>query len=116
MRQWVATDKNITTLMTKVFTPKPVLIVLLVTLIFLYPGSGSAQGVNYDYPFTNPFAATVIGTPNAYKAELPQKIPVELWELEVFPDREVPDLLWYDKKLRYSLVPQDAPAPLIFSS
>jgi len=89
-------------------------IIVLISLSFLFPVSGRAQGVTYDYPFTNPFAATVIGTPQAYKAELPKDIPVELWELEVFPDREVPDLLWYDKRLRYSLVPQDSPAPLIF--
>jgi len=90
------------------------MIVMLFVLHFFLPVVSQAQVKDYDYPFTNPLAATVIGTPNAYKADLPKNIPVEMWELEVFPDREIPDLLWYDKKLRYSFVPQDSPAPLIF--
>ena len=94
--------------------PKFFMILMVLALHFLLPVVSQAQVKDYDYPFTNPLAATVVGTPKAYKADLPQDIPVEMWELEVFPDREIPDLLWYDKKLRYSFVPQDSPAPLIF--
>lgn len=67
----------------------------------------------YDFPFASPFAATVVGTPKLLRAELPRKIPIEDFELTVFRDREVPDVLWYNKTLRYSLVAQDHPAPLI---
>ena len=38
----------------------------------------------YDYPITNPLAATVVGTPQSYQADLPKKIPVKERELEVF--------------------------------
>ena len=33
----------------------------------------SAQG--YDYPLINPYAATVVGTPPVYRAELPEWVP-----------------------------------------
>ena len=67
----------------------------------------------YDFPFASPFAATVVGTPKLLRAKLPRKIPIEDFELTVFHDRKVPDVLWYNKTLRYSLVAQDHPAPLI---
>ncbi len=73
-----------------------------------------AQAAPYDYPVTSPYAATVVGTPQPYKAELPKKIPVKDFALTVFPDRDIPDVLWYSKALRYSLVAQNRPAPLIF--
>jgi ABC-type transporter lipoprotein component MlaA len=93
---------------------KSFMIAILLAIHLVFPVVSQAQGSAYDYPITNSLAATVVGTPRAYEADLPKKIPVELWELEVFPDRKVPDILWYDQKLRYSLVPQDFPAPLIF--
>jgi len=71
------------------------------------------QAKPYDFPLASPFAATVVGTPQSLKAELPSNIPVEDFELTVFRDRNVPDLLWYNDTLRYSLVAQGHPAPLI---
>ena len=89
-------------------------ITLAIVLFFLISPPDFVQAKPYDYPILDPFAATVIGTPNAYKAELPRNIPVEDLELTVFEEREVPDVLWHSDELRYSLVPQDHPAPLIF--
>jgi predicted alpha/beta-fold hydrolase len=68
----------------------------------------------YDYPFDNPWVATVVGTPSDYRAALPEKIPVQRGEIEVFSDREVPEALWYQEKLRYSYALQKGPAPLVF--
>jgi len=90
------------------------MIVILLAGHLVFPVASQGQGSAYDYPITNALAATVVGTPKAYEADLPKNIPVEIWELEVFPDRRVPDILWYDQKLRYSLVPQGSSAPLIF--
>lgn len=50
----------------------------------------------------------------ALQAGLPKHIPVEDRELSVFPDRELPDILWYGENMRYSLVSREKPAPLIF--
>jgi len=68
----------------------------------------------YDYPFTDPYAATVVGTPSEYAEALPADLPVKFDTLKMFPDREVPGILWNLDELRYSYVRQKDPAPLIF--
>lgn len=68
----------------------------------------------YDYPFANPYVATVIGTPAQYGAPLPEKIEIKQLELKVSEDRKVPDVFWYQDALRYSLAYQKEKAPLIF--
>jgi hypothetical protein len=68
----------------------------------------------YDYPFTNKYVATVVGVPPEYTAKLPKDIPVRNRSITIFPDRKVPDFLWYDAELRYSYVAQKGPAPLVF--
>ncbi len=79
-------------------------------LLFLCSGLTYA----YDYPFTDPYLATVLSTPSEFQAELPGKIPLKLDKITVFPDREIPDILWYLKGLDYSYLKQKGPAPLIF--
>ena len=56
----------------------------------------------YDFPFEDPFVATVVGTPEEYRAELPAEIPLRKRGIRIFEDREVPDFVWHDEKLRYS--------------
>ncbi|MGH6898335.1 MAG: alpha/beta hydrolase [Geminicoccaceae bacterium] len=68
----------------------------------------------YGYPFADPYEATVIGTPDEYRADLPAKIPVQLRELLALRGREVPDIFWYNATLGYSLAAQPGPAPLVF--
>ncbi len=76
------------------------------------PGHGSAA--SYDYPFVDAYAATVVGTPSAYRAELPAHVALEEHDLTVFPDRQIPDIFWYDKGLRFGFLPQPHKAPLAF--
>lgn len=87
---------------------------LILSSGFWFSSLSQAQETVYDYPDLSPYAATVIGTPIELQADLPKDIPLEERELTVFPDRELPDILWYGEAMRYSLVPQDKPAPLIF--
>ncbi|WP_342348238.1 VacJ family lipoprotein [uncultured Nitrospira sp.] len=87
---------------------------LTVIMAWGLSGISHAQEAMYDYPDLSPYAATVAETPIALRAELPKKIPVKDFELKVFLDHKVPDVLWYDEKLRYSLLSQKGPAPLIF--
>ncbi len=89
------------------------LFLVTVGLIFA-PINRALAAETYDYPFTNPYLATVVGTPSAYRAPLPARIPERELELTVFPDRVLPNLLWYNQRLRYSLVYQKGKAPLIF--
>lgn len=69
---------------------------------------------DYDYPIKDPYAATIIGTPSEFQAPLPAKIRARTYEMTVFEERQIPDILWYHKKLRYSLAYQRHEAPLIF--
>ncbi len=85
----------------------------LIGLLILTP-TNLVKSEPYNYPVANPYAATIVGTPKALWADLPQKIRVKTFELTVFEDREYPDLLWYNEKLRYSLAYQKEQAPLIF--
>ena len=75
-----------------------------------------SQEREYDYPFVNPFAATVVGTPAGYRAELPveEELITTRHDLTVFEGRTPPDVFWYDRALRFSVVRQEGPAPLAF--
>lgn len=68
----------------------------------------------YDYTIVDPLAATVVGTPPAQAAVVPDEINRDDLRLTVFPDREIPEIFWYADQLQFSLVYQVGPAPLIF--
>ena len=75
--------------------------------------AGQCHAESNGYPITDPFAATVIGTPTAYQASLPKYIPIQLFELpSIHP---VPDIFWYSNGLRFSAALQETKAPLIFN-
>ena len=57
---------------------------------------------------------TVVGTPPAQAAVVPEEINKDQLTLTVFPDREIPEIFWYADQLQFSLVYQVGPAPLIF--
>jgi hypothetical protein len=74
----------------------------------------STSSLAYDYPFADPYVATVVGTPTEYMEALPSDVPVKFETLQMFPEREVPGILWNLDELRYSYIRQKGPAPLIF--
>lgn len=69
---------------------------------------------NYDYPIKDRFAATVVGTPEKYRADLPESIPFKTRKITIFPERVTPDVFFYGSQLLYSVALQDDKAPLIF--
>ena len=79
------------------------------------PAAESAPLGIYDYPFVDPFAATVVGTPLGYRASLPRGVPVDELEISVFDDRQVPGIFWYNERLKVSLARQRHRAPLILN-
>lgn len=83
--------------------------VLFALLLLVTPAAVLA----YDYPIADPFMATVVGTPEEMRADIPTGVPFRRRSIEIL-DREVPEVFFYDKKLRYSYVRQRGPAPLIF--
>jgi pimeloyl-ACP methyl ester carboxylesterase len=68
----------------------------------------------YDFPWIDPLAATVVGTPPILRADLPEQIAIDELALPTFPERRIPEILWWNDKLRFSLVYQQHRAPLIF--
>jgi predicted alpha/beta-fold hydrolase len=84
---------------------------LLLALGSAVADRAGAQG--YNFPLTDVLAATVVGTPPDYRADLPD-ISLRERELVVFPDRQIPELFWYTDRLRFGLLAQPEKAPLAF--
>ena len=68
----------------------------------------------YDYPFSDPYVATILATPPKFAFMPDTEVPVRYGTVRMFPDREAPPVLWYLDELRYSYVKQKTAAPLIF--
>lgn len=72
----------------------------------------------YGFPLSNPFEATITGTPPDLRPELPEDDEIHQSDhsLLLRPEREhaLPANFWAVKKLRYRIATQDGPAPLIF--
>lgn len=77
-------------------------------------GAASAGAQPSQFPITDGLAATVVGTPPDYKAELPGDIDFAVRTLEPLVARDTPPTLRYARPLQYLLAPQDGPAPLAF--
>ncbi|RLB68159.1 MAG: alpha/beta hydrolase [Deltaproteobacteria bacterium] len=86
---------------------------LLGACVCLLMLSGSLASA-YDYPFADPYVATILGTPKEYAYDLPKEVPLKYDTIKMFPDRKVPGILWNLDELRYSYLKQKGPAPLIF--
>ena len=73
-------------------------------------------GEPYAYPITNPFMATVAGTPEKLQAPTPSDVDVQQTDLKVrvLPDRKLPPALSQYRDLHYRVAWHDEPAPLIF--
>jgi len=78
----------------------------------------AASAAAYDYPIEDPYAATVIGTPTALQAKVPEKIPGQARTLETKAGASVPDVFWYERGLKFGFVRQKTRRgeahPLIF--
>lgn len=72
----------------------------------------------YQFPLTNPFEATMAGTPSALRPVLPNDVDIRQrdYSLRLRPEREftLPSNFWPVKTFRYRLAKQSGSAPLIF--
>jgi hypothetical protein len=74
----------------------------------------SLPAVAYEYPFTDPFEATVVGLPvPELRADLPD-VKLRTGYLPKTVDREIPKALWYNARIPYLYALQRGPAPLVF--
>ena len=85
-----------------------------VTLSILVCIGPSDLAADYSYPIKNPYAATVVGTPDAYRAELGKFRGYKVLHLKVFKDRATPRYFWYNDKISFGLLQQKQKAPLVF--
>lgn len=88
--------------------------IFLISVCSLLLGVMESPAGAYDYPFKDPYVATILATPEEFQPKLPEKIDYELLSLKVFPERVIPDVFWYQREFRYSLTYQKSEAPLIF--
>ena len=88
-------------------------LVLVVACVWYAPDA-DATHPPYAYPFDNPYEATVVGLPVAQEVKLPASVPLREFALKVFPEREIPEVFWYENGLVCSLAYQDYTAPLVF--
>src|SRR3954454_5260950 len=68
----------------------------------------------YGYPITDAYAATILGTPDDLKPDLPADIPRKRIALQVTPGVTRPDVFFYHEGLRFSIALQKRKAPLVF--
>lgn len=73
---------------------------------------------SYGFPLTNPFEATIAGTPPELRPDLPSEADINQgdYQIRLRPEREfeVPENFWPVTKMRYRLAKQAGQAPLIF--
>jgi hypothetical protein len=86
----------------------------IVALLFVSAANSAAQEEEYDYPIIDALAATVVGTPEKYQADLGAAVVFEKHKFKVFDDRKTPDYFWYNDEITYGLIRQDKKAPLVF--
>jgi len=86
------------------------LLLMLSVLLF-----GSASSWSYEYPINDPYLATVMGTPEPMKADLPDPFKLKRKRLPKTSAWQIPEVMWYSERLEYSYRLQKGPAPLIFA-
>jgi hypothetical protein len=87
---------------------------LAIFLTVALPGLSQAVEKPYFYPYVNPFEATVMELPPFYEAKMPKDVPTKVFSLDVFPNRQIPEVFWYENGLDCSLNAQKSKAPLVF--
>jgi hypothetical protein len=90
---------------------RAVAVTLLGMLIWAVP----VRALAYDFPVQDRFVSTVLGTPEALRYPLPAKYQLQEHRVDVFPDRELPEVFWYQHGLRFGLMPHKGEErPLVF--
>ena len=87
--------------------------IILIVISLLTSAGSLAVAASYDYPFSDPLLATVLGTPAKYRAPIEVQAPRREQRIVIFPDRELPRIIPH-QSLHYSVAFQEQAAPLIF--
>lgn len=68
----------------------------------------------YEYPFQNPYMATILGSSALMINGVSESVPTKVYKVKLPGSIKTPENLWYNDKFEFSLVPQKKKAPLIF--
>lgn len=60
------------------------------------------------------YQATVTGYCQEVAADIPESVAVINKQITIKPLKDIPDVFWFNKKMKYSLIKQETTAPLIF--
>lgn len=93
---------------------KKIIISLLFLLSLVCYGETKIEKLYQEYPFSNPFDATIIGSSMLMIDGVSENIPLEDYEIKSSEKEKIPENLWHQKNFRFSLVKQKGRAPLIF--
>jgi len=87
--------------------------VALAAFAFCLLATAHAVAEDKPYPFTDPYKATVFGTPPdaVYTIQPVPRVSLRSFEVD---SRPIPDIFWYAEDLEYSVALQKKPAPLMF--
>ncbi|WP_041720415.1 alpha/beta fold hydrolase [Pseudodesulfovibrio piezophilus] len=86
---------------------------LAFTFFVLFLPILSAGAADYDYPFDNPYKATVYGTPPESRYRVSNPVKPEIRSLRI-EGRQVPNVFSYSRDMYYTTALQDTAAPLLF--
>ena len=86
----------------------------LLSLVLVPALCQAMTGDRYGYPIQGSYGATIMGTPEDLKAQLPTEIRTQELVLNLTPNLNKPDIFFYDHGLRCTLAYQKKKAPLAF--
>lgn len=87
---------------------------LFLICFILAPLSCFAADDGYGYPITGSYEATIMGTPVILMPEFTASDRPRELVLNIFPDRKIPPVFFYEEGLRCSFAFQKQRAPLVF--
>ncbi|HQO79240.1 MAG TPA: alpha/beta hydrolase [Thermodesulfobacteriota bacterium] len=87
---------------------------IIIFCLVLLPAIGRAADIEYGYPISGSYEATILGTPDNLKLPVPDQILEKRLVLNVIQDIKKPEIFFYDEGLRCTLAYQKEKAPLVF--
>lgn len=82
--------------------------------VLLSPSEAYGTKPAYNYPISDPYAATIIALPPDMKVDYSSLPKPQDKKIVLFQDRLIPEGLWYQRGLKYSEMLQERPAPLVY--
>ena len=83
---------------------------LLLSFLLLIP---AAAFCSEQFPISDPYKATVFGTPPELMHRIEKPTETDACEI-VVENRRIPDVFWYNDKFKYTTAMQEGEAPLVF--